>query len=535
MKEKYLKYIPKTLQEDFIDNRVIPFIGAGFSKNAITVDGTSIADWDELGRRVAEYIPNYAYTNAIDSLSLFEYEFSRAKLIELLAKELSINQLKPGKTHQAFCNLYFDTICTTNFDFLLEQTLTAKLIPFSTIITEERLPINTHEKTKLIKLHGDFNHPEKMIITEEDYDSYIDRNKVLSTYVSNLFITKTLLLIGYSFDDTDIRTLWQIINDRLGKLNMPAYVVLVDANPIEIARFERRNVKVINLPGDKTDYPDILCDFFIEIKQFIDTHMPEQIVVTTEKASEELRMPQEDSRLRFVSVPDTRLAFVKELIYSILDENNISPISLNETIMPGETIIRKIDVLISKASIAIVDISGNNANVMWELGNLMSKKKFVIMIGDGNPSEIVPFDVSEIPYLKYSISGDNTEFLEGLTRCIRQWRAYRPQTSMDEDYFRLLEMGEYDAAVIAVFRFLETTLREKDHLKNNIAVMGYLNLLNTNNEKDRSNLKNVKSYVAIRNEIIHTNEKVNKKQAEKIIADVVELCAAIKEGRVIIL
>lgn len=106
---------------------------------------------------------------------------------------------------------------------------------------------------------------------------------------------------------------------------------------------------------------------------------------------------------------------------------------------------------------------------------------------------------------------------------------------MDEDYFRLLEMGEYDAAVIAVFRFLETTLREKDHLKNNIAVMGYLNLLNTNNEKDRSNLKNVKSYVAIRNEIIHTNEKVNKKQAEKIIADVVELCAAIKEGRVIIL
>ena len=313
-------------------------------------------------------------------MSLFEYEFSRAKLIELLAKELSINQLKPGKTHQAFCNLYFDTICTTNFDFLLEQTLTAKLIPFSTIITEERLPINIHEKTKLIKLHGDFNHPEKMIITEEDYDSYIDRNKVLSTYVSNLFITKTLLLIGYSFDDTDIRTLWQIINDRLGKLNMPAYVVLVDANPIEIARFERRNVKVINLPGDKTDYPDILCDFFIEIKQFIDTHMPEQIVVTTEKASEELRMPQEDSRLCFVSVPDTRLAFVKELIYSILDENNISPISLNETIMPGETIIRKIDVLISKASIAIVDISGNNANVMWELGNLMSKKKFVIMM-----------------------------------------------------------------------------------------------------------------------------------------------------------
>lgn len=35
MSKKYLKYIPKTLQEDFIDNRVISFIGAGFSKNAV--------------------------------------------------------------------------------------------------------------------------------------------------------------------------------------------------------------------------------------------------------------------------------------------------------------------------------------------------------------------------------------------------------------------------------------------------------------------------------------------------------------------
>src|SRR5699024_5745043 len=134
------------------------------------------------------------------------------------------------------------------------------------VVSEERLPISTHERTKLIKLHGDFNHPERMVITEYDYDTYVDKNKILSTYISNLFITKTLLLIGYSFDDSDIRTLWQIIGSRLGKLSTPAYVVLVDASPIEIARFERRNIKVINLPGDKANYPDILDEFFSEIK-----------------------------------------------------------------------------------------------------------------------------------------------------------------------------------------------------------------------------------------------------------------------------
>ena len=147
MADKLLKYIPKTLQEDFVDNKVVPFIGAGFSKNAIMLDGTDILDWNGLGRAMAAYIPNYDYTNAIDALSLFESEFSRTKLIEVMAKKLKIYSMKPGKVHQAFCALNFETICTTNFDFLIEWALTESFTPFSTIISEDRLPINIQEKT----------------------------------------------------------------------------------------------------------------------------------------------------------------------------------------------------------------------------------------------------------------------------------------------------------------------------------------------------------------------------------------------------
>ena len=56
MSDRLLKYIPKTLQEDFVENRVVPFVGAGFSKNAIAPAGTTILDWDGLGRAVASYI-----------------------------------------------------------------------------------------------------------------------------------------------------------------------------------------------------------------------------------------------------------------------------------------------------------------------------------------------------------------------------------------------------------------------------------------------------------------------------------------------
>lgn len=536
MSKKYLKYIPKTLQEDFIDNRVIPFIGAGFSKNGVLLDGSKMPDWDELGKSVSTYISDYSYTNAIDTLSLFESEFSRIKLIELIAKELKINQLKPGKAHRSFCDVYFDTICTTNFDFLIEQTLSEKCIPFSTIVSEDRLPISTHEKTRLIKLHGDFNHPEKMIVTELDYDTFIDRNKILSTYVSNLFITKTLLLIGYSFDDNDIRTLWQIVGSRLGRLNTPAYIVLVDASPIEISRFERRNIKVINIRGNKSNYTEILADFFTEIKELINEKIPEHIIFTSEKATEELKMPSEDNKLCFISAPDQRISFLKELLYPILKDNGISPVSLDEVIMPGDLLTRKIDTLISKASMAIVDLSGNNANVMWELGNAMNKGKRVILIVDSEQAEKLPSNLMGKFYLSYSFTGDNTVFIESLNKYVKELYSEKDSTNCKDEHHRLLEKNEYAAAVISAFRLLETTLSNKysDYSKSSSS-LNLLNVLNSNNKKNSELIFKVKGYRKVRNTIVHANINISKKEATDIIICIDELCKAINSDDMFIL
>lgn len=266
MDNQYIGYIPETLQEDFIENRVIPIVGAGFSKNAILPAGRSMPDWNELGLKISGYLPGHKYHNALRALSLYEDKYSRVNLVELLAKELYINEIAPGETHRAFCDIAFDVIVTTNFDFLIEHTLREKQHPYATVISPERLAIDTHERTKLIKLHGDFDHPEKMIITENDFDTFLEKNKVLSTFVANLFITKTLLLIGYSFDDDDVRNLRQIINSRLGRFCRPVYTIIVDATYDETDVFRQRNVKVINLPGKKTDYPAILKNLFTEIK-----------------------------------------------------------------------------------------------------------------------------------------------------------------------------------------------------------------------------------------------------------------------------
>lgn len=535
MNKKYLKYIPKSLQEDFIDNRVIPLIGAGFSKNAILPSGEKMLDWEEMGKVVSTYIQNYSYTNPIDALSLFESEFSRAKLIELMARELKINEVKPGNAHRNLCDIYFDTICTTNFDFLIEQALNERSIPFSTIVSEDRLPISTHEKTKLIKLHGDFNHPDKMVITENDYDTFVDRNKILSTYVSNLFITKTLLLIGYSFEDSDMRSIWNIIGSRLGKLSSPAYVILVDASPIEIARFDRRSIKVINIKGNKANYAEILTELFAEIKELISERMPKQAIFTSEKATEELRMPTKDNRLCFVSAPFDRISFLKELLYPTLKSNGISPITLDETIMQGEILTRKIDMLISQSSIAIVDLSGNNADVMWELGTLMDKNKQVVLIQDKNQPREIPTNLMGMRYFVYSMTGDNTEFISSLSGYFEEMSSMSNYNKNPDDPHRLLSMKEYTAAVILSFRSLETTLENRFGAGKSVSTMNMVNLLNTNDPTQKKLLMDVKKYRNVRNSLVHTNASISRREATDIVNSVDELCKAINDGDIIML
>ena len=253
---------------------------------------------------------------------------------------------------------------------------------------------------------------------------------------------------------------------------------------------------------------------------------------TNEKATEELKMPQTENKLCFISAPFQRLSFLKELLYPALKANGISPISLDEAIMPGEILTRKIDTLISKSSMAVVDLSGNNANVMWELGNVMSKAKKSILIVDNEQSENLPSNLKGLYFLKYSLSGDNSSFIKALNKYLVELNENK---SNAEDHFRLLEKGEYDAAVIAAFRLLETTLSDMVDSKKSAPFLNALNLLNTNNERDKMLLQKVKEYRKVRNNIVHTNARISKGDATDIVTSIDELCKSIKTGNIIVL
>lgn len=126
-KQKYgelLSIVPQPLLDALVQEEVVPFVGAGFSKNCNGPDGFSMPDWRDLGKRVADTMPDYAYDgNPIEALSVYEYKNQRSALVELLRKICRISEISPGETHRLLCSCFPRMICTTNFDFLIEDAL----------------------------------------------------------------------------------------------------------------------------------------------------------------------------------------------------------------------------------------------------------------------------------------------------------------------------------------------------------------------------------------------------------------------------
>lgn len=148
----------------------------------------------------------------------------------------------------------------------------------------------------------------------------------------------------------------------------------------------------------------------------IDEKAPSKITPTNEKAREELKLPSSNKRLCFISAPYIRISILKELIYPILDDNGIIPTTLDEAIMPGENWMAKSDTLLKESSFAIVDASGNNANIMWELDTIMSLNKKLIIILDKEKTQAMPSALSGLRYLTYSTTNDNGGFIAQLDK-----------------------------------------------------------------------------------------------------------------------
>lgn len=538
---KYISLFPKPFLEDLVKGRVLPIIGAGFSKNAQIPKDKNIPDWEELGRVFADLIPDYNYNGAIDAISAYEHEYSRAKLVEKLSELLLTGQLKAGNTHKSFCSLPFQSVATTNFDFLLEEGYGLVSRYCRPVIEEDQLSIaNVNPKDiSLFKIHGDLHHPRRIVATEEDYDVFLNRYPMISTYLANLFISKTILFIGYSLDDPDLRQVYQLIKDRLGNLKRQAYTLRIESTPQEITRFERRGIKVINLPKGHKSYGQVLEEVFEELRDYWTREYPNIATITEEDPLIELSISKESSetsRLCYFSVPANTLSLYKKYIFPIAETFGFAPITADDVLTYGNNIAAKISALIERSSVVVIDIS--NQTTLFEFGivkSIKAKSKKIKTLLISERDSTIPYEFSNEQYLirPNDIFENIDEFTIILEHAFSE--LYQElQAGFEDEPIRLLKKKEYRAAVVSAITLLETQLRNRIEKKFDLRFKPYsmrqlLELAFKEELIEKNYYKDLIEWVMVRNKLVHSHRSIDAKLAGKIVTNINEVLIKLKE------
>lgn len=538
---KYIPLFPKPFLEDLVKGRVLPIIGAGFSKNAQIPKGKEIPEWDQLGKIFADLISDYNYNGAIDAISAYEHEYSRTKMVEKLSDLLLTGKIKAGNTHKAFCSMPFQAVATTNFDFLLEEGYALVSRYCRPVIEEEQLGIanGSPKDIALFKIHGDLHHPKRIVATEEDYDGFLNRYPMISTYLANLFISKTTWFIGYSLDDPDLRQVFQLIKDRLGNLKRQAYTLRINSSAQEITRFERRGVKVINIQRGAKSYSQVLEEVFNELRDYWTKEYPNIATITEEDPLIELTISKESSetsRLCYFSVPADTLSLYKKYIFPIAETYGFAPITADEVLGYGNNIAAKISALIERSSIVVIDIS--NQTTLFEYGIVKSiqargkKLKTILISEQGSP---IP---SELSNERYIIRPANTfEYVEDFTTPLENAFSLlylELQAGFEDEPQRLLSKKEYKAAVISSITLLEIQLRNKIEKKFELRFKPYSmrQLLDLAFKQELINInyhKDLMAWISTRNKLVHTHGTITAKVAKKIVTDINRVLNEMKE------
>jgi hypothetical protein len=149
------------------------------------------------------------------------------------------------------CKLFY----TTNYDDFLERAFILNGRNVHTVAIEPHFA-RSGEYCEIVKFHGDWNHPDTMVLSESDYQERLALRTPMDWKLLSDLLNRAVLFIGYSFNDPNVSYVFGMVN-KLFK-NLPdslngrrAYITVPDPSEFEIALFGARNIEVIPVDGSK--------------------------------------------------------------------------------------------------------------------------------------------------------------------------------------------------------------------------------------------------------------------------------------------
>ena len=244
--------IPADLERALIGGECVLFAGAGLSR------GAGLPDWDALIARMARELGLEAHEK-LDHLDLAQWyreKFGRAGLARLIGEVFADPAFSPRPTlaHYLAMSLPANFVITTNYDDLLERTLSAlKRYPVAVVAQEDIAGTGRADGVHVIKLHGDAACPDGVVLCRDDYDEFFERRPAMALLLEGLMLNRTFLFLGYGLRDPNFRQIFGRVGRMLRKAKRPAFATSFesagDAGPFVAEQWRRRGLELIGLPG----------------------------------------------------------------------------------------------------------------------------------------------------------------------------------------------------------------------------------------------------------------------------------------------
>lgn len=262
----------KELKEKVMYHQVILFVGAGVSASL------GLPTWDQLMNHVAESlgIDNRIARLYGDNLALAEYYCLKKGSIGPLRSwmdknwNISDDKVKKSDILKCICEMRFPLIYTTNYDDCIERAHSLFGYEFNKISKVEDLCKSRTHQTEIVKFHGDFEDDDSIVLTESSYFRRMDFETPLDIKLRADSLGKTILYIGYSLSDINIRymvyklnQIWKASNNQ--KLKPKSYIFLSSPNPVQEAILESRGITPII--GDDINPSTSLENFLEELNE----------------------------------------------------------------------------------------------------------------------------------------------------------------------------------------------------------------------------------------------------------------------------
>ena len=256
------------------NNALTFFVGAGVSALSGAPNWKELINefCDRLGRDKKGDGENFSSDEYLQIPQMYySTTGSKSEYYKIVQNKLQLSSLVPNVIHYRMLDLNPVSFITTNYDSLLEDSAIRCCQSFKIISSDDEVP-NIYGDKYILKIHGDLGH-KNIVLKEEDYLNYSEKFKLIETLVKSIFATNTVVFIGYSLNDYNIKLILNWTKALLGgKFRKPIFI-RSDNNTLrdeELRYHESRGLSVIEckkFSPSATDYLTLYQCVFDAIKK----------------------------------------------------------------------------------------------------------------------------------------------------------------------------------------------------------------------------------------------------------------------------